>query len=147
MSLIRKCANPRCDNQILGTHGRIWCSRKCRRSKQQTPCAGGCGRLIDGIRGGCKTQYCRHCIRTNVWTQEKVIEAIQRWYGMFGRPPAADQWGTKEWLVDHNALWWEHPNYSTVAKLFGSWNAAINAAGFVGRPFCNPNAHRETVYV
>lgn len=56
------------------------------------------------------------------WTREKVIEAIKRFHAEHGRPPTQ-----KDWV--RRGDWW--PAFSTAARPFGSWGAAIVAAGYV----------------
>lgn len=55
------------------------------------------------------------------WPRQAIIEAIRRWALEHGAPPTNDQWVK-------GAL--GRPTASTVAKEFGSWSAAIEAAGF-----------------
>jgi hypothetical protein len=56
------------------------------------------------------------------WTRERVIACIRAWARAHGGiPPSQDDW-------DHGTE--EHPFYRTAANRFGSWNAAIEAAGF-----------------
>ncbi len=56
------------------------------------------------------------------WTRERIIAAIQEWAERFGHPPASGDWRFGV------APYW--PATSTVQNRFGSWNAAISAAGF-----------------
>lgn len=58
------------------------------------------------------------------WTRERIIEAIQLHARENGRPPAVLDFGGG----DHR-----FPLHGTVKLHFGSWNAAIEAAGFVPR--------------
>lgn len=55
------------------------------------------------------------------WTRELIISCIQDWARDHGLPPTQIDWskGTAD-----------HPHYRTAAKRFGSWSAAIAAAGF-----------------
>jgi Homing endonuclease associated repeat len=48
-----------------------------------------------------------------------------------GQPPSSH-----DWLRSGGSAWRraKHPHYSTVIRLFGSWNAAVRAAGFTPRP-------------
>lgn len=58
-----------------------------------------------------------------VWSREKIIEAIQRWGAEHGDSPrTADFVGAPG-----------YPSATTVIKYFGTWNNAIEAAGFVSR--------------
>lgn len=59
------------------------------------------------------------------WTEEAIANAIRRWHAEHGRPPLLEDWrrGGRD-----------HPSATTVQRRFGSWNAAIEAAGFASRP-------------
>jgi hypothetical protein len=73
--------------------------------------------------------------RTTEWTQDKIIEAIKDWAGIYGGPPAASDWRKPNP---------GYPSASTVKYQFGSWSAGIKAAGFkpktAGRP---PNKRKR----
>ena len=69
-----------------------------------------------------------------VWTEETIVEAIHRWYARYGRLPNATLWRARG--IDP-----PHPPSSTVQNKFGSWNAAIEAAGFTPR---SPGRHERT---
>ena len=59
------------------------------------------------------------------WPPPRVVERLQSWAHEHGRPPTLEEWrraGTR------------HPSAATVRRLFGSWNAALVAAGFEMRP-------------
>jgi len=58
------------------------------------------------------------------WTHETIVYAITLWHRTYSRPPV-----TREW--EHAGE--NHPSRQTVARVFGSWNAAIAAAGFCPR--------------
>ena len=64
------------------------------------------------------------------WTKPMVIEAIQEWDKLHGRPPFAHEWVSTGSLPD-----WI-PSTRAVYNLFGKggWNKAIEAAGFTPRP-------------
>jgi hypothetical protein len=86
----------------------------------------GCGKL-------CYGSYClEHAPkgRKNKWTKEAVIEAMQEWDLMHGRPPLITEWDKREKIPG----WC--PTVSSVYKLFGKggWNKAIEAAGLTPRP-------------
>ena len=55
----------------------------------------------------------------NRWTRAAAIEGILCFYTEFGRAPTAAEW--------KQAGPW--PSFNTVTRLFGSWAAAIEAAG------------------
>lgn len=77
-----------------------------------------------------------------IWTEERVISAIQDWNATYGEPPAIPDWNpyaARYELVDEaRAKRWERdrgrwPWFTSVVYRFGSWNAAIRAAGFEPR--------------
>ena len=59
------------------------------------------------------------------WTPETIVYAITLWYRKHSRTPLTSEWDQ----AGEN-----HPSRQTVARVFGSWNAAIAAAGFAPRP-------------
>ena len=59
--------------------------------------------------------------RATVWTRAAIIDALQRWAAEHGRTPAK----TRDWKCGTA----DHPASLTVDRAFGSWNAAIVAAG------------------
>lgn len=71
------------------------------------------------------------------WPQERVVAAIQRWAEMFGQPPSANDWNTSSpWHKGERVKRWnsgDWPYPSTVVARFGTWNAALEAAGFQPR--------------
>jgi hypothetical protein len=63
--------------------------------------------------------------RLGEWTREQVILAIRAWAKAHdGRPPTHEQW---------QCAATKHPTSSTVQWHFGTWNVAIEAAGFQPR--------------
>lgn len=82
------------------------------------------------------------------WTQERIIEAIRDWHDHHGEAPRRTDWDAYrcEKLADaasQRADEWrkratlfrigEWPTPRTVTEAFGSWNAAIEAAGYTPR--------------
>jgi hypothetical protein len=55
------------------------------------------------------------------WDRATVLYALELWHRRHLRPPAAWEWARAG--IDH-------PSRSTVARLFGSWNRGLRAAGF-----------------
>lgn len=53
--------------------------------------------------------------------RKQVVDAIYRWRFDHGELPTSEQW--MRWSADR-------PNTTQVTRLFGSWNAAIIAAGY-----------------
>ncbi len=68
--------------------------------------------------------------RRRKFTRPKVIEAMQEWDNLHGRPPYSNEWSSTAGLPN-----WV-PSTRTVYNLFGQggWNKAIEAAGFTPRP-------------
>ena len=83
-------------------------------------------------------RLCLSCVARNrtqwgrVFTRAEIVAAIQRWAGLEGRAPAtvdwrpADRGGHPRWEQDCPRF----PPPSHVFQQFGSWNAALQAAGF-----------------
>jgi hypothetical protein len=71
-----------------------------------------------------------------------IVDSINEWADLFGVPPTAADWNLhmarnagQEWKVArHESTGRPWPDVSTVQKLYGSWNAAIEAAGWEPRP-------------
>jgi len=59
------------------------------------------------------------------WTRERVIAALEAWVGAHGCAPSCQ---------DRARAGSEHPGGKTVSDLFGSWSAALAAAGVQPRP-------------
>jgi hypothetical protein len=55
------------------------------------------------------------------WPVSRVVERLQWWESEHGRPPTLEEW---------RRAGPRHPSAATVRRLFGSWNAALVAAGF-----------------
>lgn len=64
-------------------------------------------------------------MRVPKWTRERIVSALQAWALEHGRPPSGTDWRV-------TGLW-EHPSTGTVLLKFGTWNAAMVAAGFQPR--------------
>jgi hypothetical protein len=108
-----------------------------------------CGTRTDGSNGRQNApRYCAHCApgspearaAKTIWSPERIIEAIQEWVVIYGEPPAINDWSPygarddgDEWraIRFENDLRW--PWFTSVVVRFGSWNAAIRAAGFEPR--------------
>lgn len=58
-----------------------------------------------------------------VWTREEAIEAVRNFHAEHGYQPVSNEAGA------HHGL----PSWGVARRLFGSWNAMIEAAGF--RPY------------
>lgn len=58
-----------------------------------------------------------------LWTKAKILRAVKRFYAENERIPIKT-----EWDVRSRPVW--TPSADTVARVFGTWNAAIETAGF-----------------
>jgi hypothetical protein len=78
--------------------------------------------------------------RGRVFAPEDIVTAIKRWEGLYGEPPAMSDWAPArarrlghEWRAQrYFAGSW--PHLTTVLNQFGTFRAAIEAAGFEPRP-------------
>jgi hypothetical protein len=69
------------------------------------------------------------------FTQDEVIEALQRWTAIYGEPPRGIDWDPsrarrlgQRWRVDrYRTDRW--PTLPIVQRQFGTWSAALSAAG------------------
>jgi len=55
------------------------------------------------------------------WDRQTIVYAIELWHRRNLRTPTVSEWETAGA---------DHPCRQTVLRVFGSWNAAIRAAGF-----------------
>ena len=74
--------------------------------------------------------------RRTRWDQQRVVAALRRWTRLEGRPPSAEAWlggryAQGRWAREY-PRW---PSSGVVSGLFGSWNAAVAAAGLPVTPF------------
>lgn len=132
-------------------------SKEIARKKTYAGTCEDCGAATTGTASGldraprwCKDCGNRHSSETRtVWTRELVIARIHEWAERYGDAPAFLDW--QPWEVRHRVEIGEAPahaliraarfedagNYwpwgNHVARVFGSWNAAIEAAGFAPR--------------
>jgi hypothetical protein len=60
-----------------------------------------------------------------MWNRQTIVYAIDLWHRRHLRTPTVAEW---------EAAGANHPCRQTVQRVFGSWNAAIQAAGFRPRP-------------
>jgi hypothetical protein len=117
-----------------------WCSERCRKRQYGQPCID-CGkRTTHGAEHArLEEPRCYPCsmAKRTTWTQDAIIEAIGRWHALYGEPPACPDWNPTIARGDEdralrleNGQW---PSVTHVFHVFGSWNAAIGAAGFQPR--------------
>lgn len=55
------------------------------------------------------------------WTERAIVLALQLWAELYGSPPRMLDWRTQR----RGAFPWD----TTVVDTFGTWNAAVEAAG------------------
>jgi hypothetical protein len=125
----------------------ITCSQECsranasrkqkeRRTRYQGTCID-CGAATDGSNGQAKApKRCLNCSAAHmskhltVWTEGRIIESIRSWADEHGSPPGAFDFFKRP----------GYPAFSLVMRRFGSWNAAIEAAGYTPR---KPGEHKQ----
>lgn len=112
-----------------------------RRARYARPCPD-CGQPMDGSDGpSAGPASCLSCTRQNnhASARARVIEAMHEWNRRFGRPPMAADWN-QGMATSGNypasrarraaATDYDWPPVTAVQRLFGSWNAGVEAAGF-----------------
>lgn len=128
---------------------RRFCSDRCRKAQYDLVCVDCGGRVNGSSPAGMANRDEPRCIACaarhsgearRVWTRTLIIERIREWAAMYGEPPAVPDW--VPWQA-RNAMHDEErarraesgywPSPCTVVRLFGSWNAGIEAAGFTPR--------------
>ena len=87
-----------------------------------------CGGATSGANGPARALRCDRCQRNwqtlNRWNRERVIEAFHRWAVEHpGVHPSADVWNASRTPGGAS------PCAATAQKVFGSWSAALHAAG------------------
>lgn len=131
-----------------GAIPRKWCSERCRKQQYSVPCVD-CGKPLNGSdgRGPNAAVRCVKCsgaisgAKRTVWTREAIVRAIREWAELYGEPPAMPDWSPSsarhlgnperaERFLSANGRW---PWATKVHQRFGSWNAALEAAGFKPR--------------
>jgi hypothetical protein len=124
---------------------RRFCSNRCRKRQYDLVCVG-CGGRVDGTTPGKMPDrdnpVCAACAGAHYakWTPETVVAAIQRFAERYGRPPAAPDFDTSharslghDWRAERFHADGDYPVATSVTYVFGTWNAAIEAAGFATR--------------
>lgn len=135
-----------------GTKPRKWCSKRCCKRQYDRECVV-CGGRVDGTRPSKAPEepVCGRCAPHHyaVWTPEAIILAIQEYADENdGIPPTAQAWGRLHSRDSTRAC-----SVNNVIRRFGSWNAAVMAAGYephaIGqyarRPRLNDFERRELV--
>jgi hypothetical protein len=70
--------------------------------------------------------------RPSLWNETTIAQALKAWADHHGRSPKQSEWRSRDP---------RRPSASTVVRVFGRWNAGIEAAGLT--PFA-PSTRRET---
>lgn len=115
---------------------------RARKRSYGRPCLD-CGAITDGSNGRDKAPLrCDACTRAflKVWTPEAIIGAIRLYAHRYGAPPTAADWnpsmarriGRDDWADRFNSDA-DYPLTFTVQRVFGSWSAGIQAAGYTPR--------------
>lgn len=98
-----------------------------------------CGKATDGSRGYRAPERCRRCaaVHNTKWGKAGVVAAIHRFAERYGRPPTSTDFSPScarhlghEWRSARFHSDGDYPYSHTVVYTFGTWNAAIIAAGF-----------------
>jgi Homing endonuclease associated repeat len=116
-----------------------------------------CGAPITGCSGSKSSSRCESCasIASRLWSPQRIIEKIREWHRLFGDVPTATEWNLALSRSQHSAArhaevesrhegakW---PGTQAVIERFGSWNAAIAAAGFTPLQTGKQRHQRESV--
>lgn len=110
-----------------------------------------CGAPTAYKTGGGTAERCRSCAPAAavIWTEESVVAAIQRFASRYGRQPSAVDFNPP--LALHTGYPekaeafrrdGDYPGVSSVQGVFGTWNAAMAAAGFDPLPL----GHKHSDY-
>jgi hypothetical protein len=102
-----------------------------------------CGKPTDGSNGAAKAPTrCSACTSTHNgrWGKTGVVEAIQRFADRYGRPPSATDFNPHHalklghsWRAERFYADADYPYTANVLYQFGTWNTAVEAAGFATR--------------
>lgn len=136
---LRYCAG--CQAPLLANSrtNRKWCSDHCRRHTSYSKACVDCGRptYSGNAHPADRCNRCAPVYYFTVWTREVIVETIRVWVRTYGKPPTATDWNPSQAIAlghpEKAARFYEDnawPHVNTVQLRFGSWNAAIEAAGF-----------------
>lgn len=113
-----------------------------------------CGAPTDGSSGYNAPRYCVDHVNDSpeaiarfeaqtIWTRERIIAAIRWWADTYGEPPSGTDWNPTQLSNFDDVERWERadrlirerviPWFTSVVVRFGTWNAAIRAAGYEPR--------------
>jgi hypothetical protein len=103
-----------------------------------------CGSATDGSGGPRNApRYCRLCAPAAhaKWGRDGVVSAIRRYYARYGRPPGAVDFNPaaarahgRHDRAERFESDGDYPSTSCAQYVFGSWAAALTAAGFRPNP-------------
>jgi hypothetical protein len=116
--------------------------KRTRRTRYSQPCPD-CGKPMDGSNGfgPSAPTHCYECAPRHydhsVWTRDIITDCIKDYADQYGHPPSAMDWNPamarsnyRDDIAERfetDACW---PYANCVQRLFGSWSAGIQAAGF-----------------
>lgn len=107
-----------------------------------------CGAPTSGSEGRRDEPRCYPCANAlavagrTIWTREAVVLAMQEWAAEYGEPPGAADWNPRlaerklndpERAARFRGADGRWPWTTNVYAAWGSWNAAMRAAGFTPR--------------
>jgi hypothetical protein len=129
---------------------RFYCSDRCRKLQNARQCLD-CGKTInlDGARTNpsilcvtCRGRYQRE--QSRAW----ILRSISEWVDLYGTPPSATDWNPP--LARKSGMAWKADRYEQAGhrwpsttlcrNIFGSWNNALQAAGY---PPVQPGEYRD----
>jgi transposase len=119
-----------------------------RRRRYRGECRG-CGRPTSGSGGRKRApEWCRRCAgqRRQVWTGQRVLDAIRDWAELTGAPPGVADWSPAHarardpGSARYRSQPGRWPSASVVAARFGSFRRAVEGAGLTGTGAREPGA-------
>jgi hypothetical protein len=147
------CGKPLAPNKAPG-RPRKYCDDRCRKRKYDLVCID-CGARVDGTTPSkmanrdeprcyaCSVTHDKATGLRKTWDRARILNAIREWARLYGEQPGIADWntgqlqalGNQERLARSRAARAAGiaPTHGTVIREFGSWNAAIEAAGFTPR--------------
>jgi ribosomal protein S14 len=124
-----------CRWTVPGAIERERASSLAAKQRRRRPCPR-CGGRVDITRAG---ELCRTCVDDDnrEARMDRAVRCLQEWHALHGRVPTAPEWGAGgpgyrrvKTLASDGQPW---PWYQHVSEDFGSWEAAVRAAGFQPR--------------
>lgn len=137
------CGGPTLASEHTG-QPRKWCSERCRKASYGDPCIDCGSRTTHGAEHARKPEpRCLRCsvAHRTVFDRDTLLARIREWNAIYGEPPAVPDWSPRHARANndvaraerfiHAAGHW--PYFTTVVRVFGSWNEGLVAAGFEPR--------------